>query len=84
MKKPPGHDAKRLLLRLPVSQFRRCPQQHACGPNVPPAKEKARQREPARIKKSRRWRWVSDGFSQYETTLCVTMRSRPKNHQNRA
>src|SRR6478672_10551977 len=22
--------------------------------------------------KNRRWRWVSDGFSQYETTLCVT------------
>ncbi|MFY9955062.1 hypothetical protein [Bradyrhizobium sp.] len=25
MKKPPGHDARRPLLRLPVSQFRRYP-----------------------------------------------------------
>jgi hypothetical protein len=38
-KKPPGHDAKRLLLRLPVSQFRRCHQQRACGAKVRPARQ---------------------------------------------
>jgi hypothetical protein len=40
MKKPPGHDARRPLLRLPVSRFRRYYQQRACGPKVPPARKK--------------------------------------------
>ena len=33
------------------------------------------------VKKNRRWRWVSDGFSQYETTLCVTYAVPSQDHQ---
>src|ERR1035437_1777180 len=40
MKKPPGHDARRPLVRLPVSQFRRYHRQRACGAKVPPARKK--------------------------------------------
>jgi hypothetical protein len=54
MKKPPGHDARRPLLRLPVSQFRRYPATTRVRPEGSPRKQKAAEAWPGGFETSGR------------------------------